>query len=243
MILTFTDFGGRAPYLAQMKAAALHEHPGATVLDMVTNAPAFRPRSAGYLLAHYIADFPAETIVVGVVDPGVGTGRRAVVVHAGARWFVGPDNALFAPALRLAGGGAAWRIDWRPNRISASFHGRDIFAPVAGRLARGMPPPGPSIDPDELVGIADPDDLDAVIYVDDYGNAITGRRADTVAAEAIVHVAEYMIPPARTFGDVPVGAPIWYRNANGLVEIAVNQGRADATLCIDVATPIAVEVP
>jgi hypothetical protein len=210
---------------------------------MVTNAPAFRPRPAGYLLAHYIVDFPAESVVIGVVDPGVGTDRRGVVVHAGERWFVGPDNGLFAPALRLAGGGAAWRIDWRPARVSASFHGRDIFAPVAARLARGRPPPGPPIDPDELVGIADPDDLDAVIYVDDYGNAVTGRRADTVAAQARVEVAGHTVRPARTFADVPVGTPIWYRNANGLVEVAVNQDRADTALGIDVATPIAVAVP
>lgn len=243
MILTFTDFGGRAPYLAQMKAAVLQEHPGATVLDVVTNAPAFRPRPAGYLLAHYIVDFPVESVVIGVVDPGVGTDRRGVVVHAGERWFVGPDNGLFAPALRLAGGGAAWRIDWRPARVSASFHGRDIFAPVAARLARGRPPPGPPIDPDELVGMADPDDLDAVIYVDDYGNAVTGRRADTVPAQARLEVAGSTVRPARTFGDVPVGTPIWYRNANGLVEIAVNQGRADTALGVAVATPIAVAVP
>lgn len=243
MILTFTDFGGRAPYLAQMKAAALREHPDAAVLDMVTNAPAFRPRPAGYLLAHYIADFPAESAVIGVVDPGVGTDRRGVVVHAGERWFVGPDNGLFAPALRLAGGGAAWRIDWRPARVAASFHGRDIFAPVAARLARGMPPPGTPIDPDGLDGMADPDDRDAVIYVDDYGNAITGRRADTVAATAVIHVAGRTIRAARTFGDVPVGTPMWYRNANGLVEIAVNQDRADTTLGIAVDTPIAVAVP
>jgi S-adenosylmethionine hydrolase len=243
MILTFTDFGAGAPYLAQLKAAALEASGNANVMDMVTNAPSFRPRPAGYLLAHYVVDFPTDAVVIGVVDPGVGTDRRSVVVHAGGRWFVGPDNGLFAPALRLAGGGTAWRIDWRSARVSASFHGRDIFAPVAGRLARGIPPPGSPIDPDSLVGITDPDDLDAVIYVDDYGNAITGRRADTVAAEAVIHVAGRTIHPARTFGDVPVGTAMWYRNANGLVEIAVNQARADTALGMDVDTPIAIAVP
>lgn len=242
MILTFTDFGSHAPYLAQMKAAALRECADARLLDLVTDAPAFRPRPAGYLLAHYVTDFPAGTVVIGVVDPGVGTDRRPVVVHAGGRWFVGPDNGLFAPALRLAGGGEAWRVAWRPERVSASFHGRDIFAPVAGRIARGLPPPGQPIEPDSLVGMADPDDHDAIIYVDGYGNAITGRRADTVAADAVIHVAAQTVRPARTFGDVPVGAAMWYRNANDLVEIAVNQGRADAALGIGVATPIAVTV-
>lgn len=243
MILTFTDFGAQPPYLAQMTAAVLQECPEARVLHLVSDAPTFRPRPAGFLLGHYIADFPEDSIVLGVVDPGVGTDRRGIVVHAGERWFVGPDNGLFAPALRLAGGGAAWRIDWAPARPSASFHGRDIFAPVAGRLARGMPPPGAPIDPDALTGIADPDDLDSVIYVDGYGNAITGRRADTVAASAVIHVNGTTVPPARTFADVPPGRPMWYRNANGLVEIAVNQGRADTTMGIGVDTPIAVAVP
>ncbi len=243
MILTFTDFGSAPPYLAQMKAAALAECGDARILDMVTDAPAFRPRPAGYLLAHYIRDFPEGSVVIGVVDPGVGTDRRAVIVHAGGRWFVGPDNGLFAPALRLAGGGAAWRVDWRPVRVSASFHGRDVFAPVAGRIARGLPPAGHPVDPDGLVGMADPDDRDAVIYVDGYGNAITGRRADTVAADARIHVAGHTVHPARTFGEAPLGAAMWYRNANDLVELAVNQGRADAALGVGIDTPIAVARP
>lgn len=230
MLITFTDFGAEGPYLAQVKAAFLAEAPTAPILDLFVDAPAFRPRLAGYLLAHYIRDMPLGAVVLGVVDPGVGTERRPIVVHAGDRWFVGPDNGLFTQALRLAGGGSAWRIDWRPQQASASFHGRDIFAPVAGRLARGLPPPGAPLDPDDLVGINDPNDLDTVIYVDAFGNLITGRQAHTVPAGAIIRTNGQVVPQARTFSDVPVGTAFWYRNANDLVEIAVNQGRADTLL-------------
>jgi hypothetical protein len=242
MILIFTDFGPRGPYVAQMTAALLHEAPSARVLELMNDAPAFRPHLAGYLLAHLLGDFPKESIVLGVVDPGVGTPRRPIVVHAGDRWFVGPDNGLFAPALRLAGGGAAWRIDWRPRRLSASFHGRDLFAPVAGKLLRGLPPPGQPVDPDTLTAMAEPDDLDRVIYIDAYGNAMTGRRADTVAANATIVVNGIHVGPGATFADVPPGQALWYRNSIGLVELAVNQGRADTALGLAIETPIAVAV-
>jgi hypothetical protein len=238
MILTFTDFGPAGPYLAQMTAAVLKRAPDARVLHLMSDAPRFRPVPAGYLLAHYVGDFPSGSIVLGVVDPGVGTARDSILVHAGERWFVGPDNGLFMPALNLAGGGAAWRIDWQPARLSASFHGRDLFAPVAAWLAEGRAPPGQPVDPAALVGADLPLDRDAVIYIDTYGNAITGRRADSLPETAILRVRDTEIPAARTFADVPVGTPLWYRNANDLVEIAVNQGRADTALGLDIDTPI-----
>ncbi len=240
MIVTVTDFGPEGPYLAQMKAAVLREAPDARILDLFSRAPAFDPRATAYLLAAHVADFPAGTVVLGVVDPGVGSARRPVVVHAGERWFVGPDNGLFAVALARAGGGAAWTIDWRPARLSASFHGRDLFAPVAARLSRRHVPPGQPIDPATLAGTDWPAELDEVVYVDGYGNAMTGRRAGTVDTNAVVEVAGRRLRRARTFADVPPGEAMWYANSSGLLELAVNRGRADQVLGVGPGTPISI---
>jgi len=243
MLLTVTDFGTAGPYLGQLKAAVLAETPGAPILDLLTAAPAFDPVATGYLLAALLGDLPEGCVVLGVVDPGVGTARRPVIVKAGTRFFVGPDNGLFAPVLNAAGGGAAWRIDWRPPRLSASFHGRDLFAPVAARLLRGEPPAGRSIDPDGLVGRDLPPDRDAIIFVDVYGNAMTGRRACTLPPGTRLRAGGHLLTRAETFGAVPPGTPLWYENANGLVECAVNLGRAESCLGLAVGDPVTFETP
>ena len=243
MLLTVTDFGPSGPYLAQLKAAALAQAPDVPILDLLTAAPAFDPVATGYLLAALIADFPPDSVVLGVVDPGVGTARRPIVVQSGRRWFVGPDNGLFAPALNATAAGgkaqiAAWTIDWRPPRLSASFHGRDLFAPVAARLWHDATPPGAPCDPNGLVGRDLPPDRDAVIFIDTYGNAITGRRAATLGATARLSVGGHSLARARTFGDTAPGTAMWYENANGLAEIAVNQGRADTVLGLRVGDAV-----
>jgi len=238
MLVTITDFGPQGPYLAQMKAAALAHAPAAAVLDLFTDAPAFNPYAAAYLVSAYVADFPEGTVVLGVVDPGVGSERAGIAVHAGGRWFVGPDNGLFAVAARHAGDAAAWRIAWPAPDASATFHGRDIFAPVAARLHRGERPLGAPLAPETLVGADWPADLAAIVYVDAYGNCMTGVRANTLPPTARLTVAGRTPPRARTFSDVPPGTPLWYENANGLVEIAVNAGRADTALGIGVGTPV-----
>lgn len=240
MILTVTDFGPQGPYLTQMKAVLHREAPGVTVLDLFSEAPAFNARATAYLLAAYAEEFPSETVFLCVVDPGVGGSRDAVIVRAGRRWFVGPDNGLMAIAARRAGDASAWRIDWQPARLSTSFHGRDLFAPVAGRLASGDAPPGTPVDPSALVGHDWPEELHEVVYVDHYGNAMTGVRAAGVPREAIIELAGRELTYARTFSDVPVGTPFWYDNANGLLEISVNQGRADTILGAIAGTPIAI---
>ncbi|WP_090019161.1 SAM hydrolase/SAM-dependent halogenase family protein [Limimonas halophila] len=238
MLVTITDFGSQGPYLAQMKAAAMAHAPDLPILDLFTDAPAFNPRAAAYLVSAYAADLPEGAVILGVVDPGVGSERAGIVVHAGGRWFVGPDNGLFALAARHAGGAAAWRIAWTAPDASATFHGRDIFAPVAARLARGERPLGMPLDPATLVGADWPDDLAEIVYVDAYGNCMTGVRANTLPPGARVRIAGHAPARGRTFSDVPEGTPLWYTNANGLVEIAVNAGRADTALGIGVGTPV-----
>jgi S-adenosylmethionine hydrolase len=140
---------------------------------------------------------------------------------------------------RRAGRATARRIAWSPKRLSASFHGRDLFAPVAAMLDSELPVEAAPIADTEHRRPDWPDELDRVVYVDAYGNAMTGRRAATIPADGILEAAGHRIAPARVFSEAEPGAAFWYENANGLAEIAVNQGRASA-LGLAVGTPITI---
>ena len=142
MIVLFTDFGLAGPYVGQMRAVLHARAPDAPVVNLFADAPRFEPKLAAYLLAAYVEEFPAGTVFLAVVDPGVGGARAPAIVEADGRWFVGPENGLFAILARRADAFRWWRITWTPARLSASFHGRDLFAPVAAMLASGEPPPG-----------------------------------------------------------------------------------------------------
>lgn len=234
MIVLFTDFGLAGPYVGQMKAVLAQQAPGVPVIDLFADAPAFEPQLSAYLLAAYAPWFPPGTVFLCVVDPGVGTDERLpVAVRAGGCWFVGPGNGLFEPVMRRSPQPAeAWRIAWQPPQLSASFHGRDLFAPVAAELATAPTVSGrlETVDPALLARPDWPDDLARIVYVDPYGNAMTGLRASAVPADAVLRVGGTSIAPARTFGEVPVGCTLWYENSTGLVEIAVNRGRAAEVL-------------
>lgn len=234
MILLYTDFGARGPYVGQMHAVLAAAAPGLAPIDLMHDAPAFAPVPAGYLLAALLDPLPAEAVILAVVDPGVGSARLPLVLRAGGRWFVGPDNGLLAPSWRrgTAEGRVAWRIDWRPPALSASFHGRDLFAPVAAMLARGVRPGSAALPatpmPRPIIGADGPPDLAEIIYIDAYGNALTGLRAASVPADAGLALGRHRFARARTFSDVAPGTAFAYENAHGLMEIAVNQGRAEA---------------
>jgi S-adenosylmethionine hydrolase len=133
-----------------------------------------------------------------------------------------------------------WEVLWRPGRLSASFHGRDLFAPVAARLARGEWPAARPIgwSPADFEGWAD--DLARVIYVDAYGNAVTGLRTAGLAPGARFAVAGQVLERAETFGAVPPGTGLWYENSSGLAEIAVNQGSAASLFGLAVGSPVTV---
>jgi S-adenosylmethionine hydrolase len=208
------------------------------VIDLFANAPAGNPKAAAYLLAAYAAWFPAGTVFLGVVDPGVGGTRAPLMIEADGRWYVGPDNGLFELVLRRAAKTRVLEITWRPERLSASFHDRDLFAPVAARLATGDTPPGRAHQP--LRHASWPDDLPEIVYADHYGNALTGLRASAVPRDAVLSTDSRRIAHAETFSSVPAGAAFWYENSNGLVEIAVNLGRAAAALSLAIGSPITV---
>ena len=241
MIVLFTDFGLTGPYAGQVKAVLHQVAPQVPVVDLFADAPSRDPRASAYLLAAYAPWFPAGTVFLAVVDPGVGGKRPPVALEADGRWFVGPGNGLLEIVHRRADRSRLLEIAWRPPDLSVSFHGRDLFAPVAASLARGQPieaeprPDGFGRWPDW------PDDLAEIVYIDHYGNAMTGLRADRLPADARLLAAEQRIPPARTFSAVAPASCFWYRNANGLAEIAVNMGRADRGLGLAVGMPVSVE--
>ena len=239
MIALFTDFGLHGPYTGQMKAVLHERAPGVPVIDLFADAPVGNPKASAYLLAAYAAWFPERTVFLSVVDPGVGRARPALFLEADGRWYVGPGNGLFELVQRRALKTRAFEIDWKPARLSASFHGRDLFAPVAAMLACGDEPGRPCDDsafrrPDW------PDDLPEIIYVDRFGNAMTGLTAAILPANARVSAGKSVLERARTFGDRPPGTAFWYENSNGLAEIAVNSGRADRDLGLSIGMSVEV---
>ena len=239
MIVLFTDFGGEGPYLGQMKAVLYREAPARAVVDLCADAPTYNPRAAAYLLAAYVEEFAEGTVFLCVVDPGVGDpARRPAAVQVDGRWFVGPDNGLFNVVAARGCEVAWWDIHWRPTRLSASFHGRDLFAPVAARLALGEAPPGERAAVSERLRADWPEELAEIVYLDHFGNAITGTRAASVSEQARLRVRGASLARARTFSAVAPGAAFWYENANGLAEVAVNQGRADQALGLAVGDAV-----
>ncbi len=226
MIAMFTDFGPAGPYAGQMEAVLVRDAPGVPVISLMHDAPAFQPMAAAYLLAALANDFPTDSVFCCVVDPGVGGARKALALQADGRWFVGPDNGLLAIVARRAARSAWHEITWRPERLSASFHARDLFAPVAAMLARGEDVPDRPLPASAVAGNDWPDDLTQVIYVDCFGNAMTGVRADRLSPEDTVGIAGKRLEYARTFSEAGEGEAFWYANAVGMVEIAVNQGNA-----------------
>ncbi|MBC7952965.1 MAG: SAM-dependent chlorinase/fluorinase [Rhodospirillaceae bacterium] len=238
-IALFTDFGMAGPYLGQVKAVLHTKAPGVAVIDLMADAPAFDPRASAYLLAALMPEMPEDVVILGVVDPGVGGERQPMVAEIHGRLVVGPDNGLFEIALRRARQARSWRIVWRPDRLSATFHGRDLFAPVAARLAQGMTPGAAGCDAMDNPRQLDwPDQLGEVIYLDHYGNAMTGLHTEAVPVEAVLQVNGRELRHARTYEEVPAGTPFWYGNSIGLVELAVSRGRADTTLGLTVGAVI-----
>lgn len=228
MIVLFTDFGLDGPYIGQVKAVLWRIAPGVPVIDLFADAPVQRPREAAYLLAAYAIAMPEGSVFVCVVDPTVGGDRPAMAAEIDGRWFVGPGNGLFEPLLRRAESRRAFLIAPPPGPVSASFHGRDVFAPVAARLALGLSLESCGLIAAPVPRFSDwPDDLPVVVYVDVYGNLMTGLRAAAVPTDALLSLNGQLLSRQRTFADVPPGGAFWYENSNGLAEIAVNRGRAD----------------
>jgi S-adenosylmethionine hydrolase len=226
-----------------MKAVLAQQAPAVAIIDLFADLPAFDAMAAGYLLAAYAPEFPVGSVFLCVVDPGVGSERAPLILQADGRWYVGPDNGILAIIARRARSARCWEITWRPERLSASFHGRDLFAPTAAGLARGEMPSGTVRSVQSLHGCGWPHDLARIVYIDCFGNAMTGLRAASLMPEATLEASGRLLRRARTFSAVSPGEAFWYENANGLAEIAVNLGCAADTLGLTVGMPVRVLDP
>jgi S-adenosylmethionine hydrolase len=234
VLVLFTDFGARDLYVGQVKAVLAARAPRVPVLDATHDVASFAVEPAAHLLAALAGEYPRGSVFLAVVDPGVGGPRDAIVVEADARCFVGPDNGLLSIVWQRARRRQCLRIRWRPGRLSSSFHGRDLFAPVAAALAAGRVPRGwlaAKAQPDVLL---EPADLPRVIYIDHYGNAVTGIRFAN--ERDLLRVGRRGLRHARTFEDA--GGPFWHENSMGLVEIAARRASAARLLRLRVGSRV-----
>ena len=238
MIVLFTDFGWNGPYVGQLHAALALAAPDERVIDLMHDVSRHAVRAAAYLLPSLVEAFPKDTVFLCVVDPGVGSERRAVAMRADDRWYVGPDNGLFQIVEQRAARVECHEILWRPPHLSTSFHGRDLFAPVAAALSKGKLPESRLLTPTSRQAATWPDCLAEVIYIDAFGNAMTGLLAERADKRCTLLVHGRDLAYATTFSAVAHGYAFWYCNSSGLVEIAVNQGSAADLLGLRVGDPL-----
>jgi S-adenosylmethionine hydrolase len=239
LITLLTDFGIADYFVGAMKGVILSISPEARIVDITHEIPPQDVGAGAFTLSAVYSDFPPQTIHVAVVDPGVGSSRRPILVMGGGQFFVGPDNGIFSYIYEREPDCRIFHLDreefFRP-RISATFHGRDVFAPVAGALSNGTRPGelGHEIkDYIRLPPLAPPRDVDgslyaAIIHIDHFGNCITNLMRDLQAEEMIESGAQLIvganvIETFRRFYAEASDAPgklfaIW--GSAGLLEIA-----------------------
>ena len=267
-----TDFGLADTYVGVMKGVILGIAPSARLVDLTHEITPQNLLEASARLEAAIPYFPPGTIHLVVVDPGVGTERAVLVVETKTCRFVAPDNGVLTLPLRrfptcrvIRLGEAARRYFRQP--VSATFHGRDVFAPIAAHLAAGVPPEslGENVAPEMLVTLPVPElqagrDAEGrsilrlhALYADHFGNLITDLTAGRWAAW---EQAEGVLAPditvqaggqqwqglARTFADVPIGSPLAYWGSAGCLEIAIRNGNAARTFGLSPGDPITLVV-
>jgi S-adenosylmethionine hydrolase len=255
-ILTVTtDFGIAGPYVAAMKGILLGMAPDAKIVDVCHTISPQNIVEGAFVLAGIVDYFPANTIHLAVIDPGVGTDRRLIVVSILGQWFVLPDNGLITGVARGRAPDAIWEIAnpalWRPE-VSSTFHGRDILAPAAAHLLAGRDPADlgplltdfvtlrnfePTLDEQGFIG--------EVIFKDAFGNLITNVHSDRLAkappSDWEVEIAgERITGINRTYGQRPTGSLIAIVGSTGWVEIAVVNGDAARLLMVGSGTTVRV---
>ncbi len=251
-----TDFGWNDPYVGIMKGVMLSIEPELTIVDITHDSPNFDVRSGSYLLWASASDFPKGTVFLVVIDPGVGSSRNALIAEAGGYYFVGPDNGVLWETVSQLGGGKFYKIENREffyrKTPSSTFHGRDIFAPAAAHLAKGVSPEnfGPRVEDEQVEKVSlftaskgKGAVRGEVIYIDHYGNAATNIRAEDFDPERVTHISvgELQFPRLhRSFFEVEVGKPLVYINSFGLLEIGVREGSAAGELGLEPGSKVEV---
>jgi len=249
IITLITDFGLVDPYLAMMKGVILSINDNARVVDISHDIMAGSIIQAAGMIRETFPFFPEGTVHVAVVDPGVGSDRRLIVLEAGDHLFVGPDNGIFWPVI----------ADHRKTRIihltesryflphvTHTFHGRDVFAPVAAHLSLGVDPAkmGPVIKDPVKLSSPRPHKIDDILYgqvmrVDNFGNLITNISNEDIESflkksKPIIHIGNLEIKKLdNIYSDVDKGEPLALIDSSNLLEIAVNFGRAAEYVGID----------
>jgi S-adenosylmethionine hydrolase len=239
MIYLFTDFGYQGPYVGEIQALLQRRLTHQQTTNLMHDAPRFNPRASAYLLAALAQQFEYGDICLAVVDPGVGDpDRRPIWLDVDGINFVGPDNGLLSVIAQRGKEVHCHAVTWRPDTLSRSFHGRDLFAPLAVKVALRERIESDLFSVNELVGADWPADLGELIYIDHFGNAITGLRGDQLKRDAQLVVNKTELSFAETFSSVPPQQAFWYINSMGLVEVAVNQGDAAAKLALSIGMSV-----
>lgn len=243
-----TDFGLSSGYVAQMKGVVSSFSADVNIIDISHNVPAQDVKSAAFVLATSISYMPKGTVHVGVVDPGVGTKRRGIVIVTNKHIFVGPDNGLFLPAVRRSGVFRVYEITNESlfqQPVSNTFHGRDIFASVAGHILKGISFDLIGEEIHDYVDLSFPHPIfeenkvkSEILFVDDFGNVITniqgnrflqhGSMDDKIMIDTGDESASARF--VRSYGFVPKDEVMVTIGSHGYVELSVNQGRADQRL-------------
>lgn len=229
MILLFTDFSLQGPYVAQLKAAIYNINPELKIIDLMHDAPVFDIKHSACLLNSLIPSVPANSIFCCVVDPGVGSSRRPIVIKSGNNYFIGPDNGLFEYIYRKNDYLEFYNILWRPQVISNTFHGRDLFAPIAARISNGIFDGIQVLDSSEVKRYAWSDDLCEIIYIDHFGNLMTGIRSSSISNDKVIFLKGNEVIYSDTYSNMPEDTLCWYINSNQLVEIGLNKKNAAVT--------------
>lgn len=263
-IVLVTDYGTRDFYVGALKGAIRTANPMAEVIDATHQVEAFDVAEGAYTLSRLSSLWPAGTVFVVIVDPGVGTSRRGIAVRTNeGRIYVGPDNGLFTYVLDREGLAEAHELTnkayWRPGVISATFHGRDVFGPVAGHIAGHVPLAdlGPEAKdlvrlPVQAARVADGRIEASVVHVDAYGNASTNAAVEMLrsigakerdALEADLGGKRVALSWGATYGSVPEGSPVLVIDSDGGVELAINMGNFGQAHGVVVGATISVRKP
>ncbi len=256
IVTVTTDFGHKGPFAAVMKGVILSRFRGAEIIDLAHDIPAHWPAEAGFWIHHAYTYFPDGTVHIAIVDPGVGTEREIILVEYDKHIFIAPDNGLLDSIINLSDSPQVNRLDLNKlasigiTNPSATFHGRDIFAPVAAELAAGriVPSAVGSRTTQWTPGLlSEPDHGEqsisgVVVTVDAFGNLITNIGGDMLERFALVRVrvAGHELELKTTYGRALPGEYLALINSFNVVEIARAEGSAADGLGTERGAPVQV---